>query len=357
MPTPPEAPEAPTVVLVAGAGRSGTSTIAGVLARLGAHVPEPVLAANQSNPRGFYESWWPVRFHRRLMKRADIEQTDGRPVAGSLMAAAVDEEARARLRAWLSEQLVGHDLVLVKDPRAAWVPTLWTDTVTDLGAQAGCVIMLRHPSEVIGSRSTYYASNRPGMSPREFAIWNLCGWINQNLTMERRTRDQRRALVRYTDLLADWRAALTGLLDGLGLGPELLTPAAAAAIDDFVEPGLRRHAVDWGELDLPAYLIDVAEQTWTALCALADRSGHDSPTEQTLDEIGERYASLYAAAQAIAHDHASARARKALRKGRLEGRRTAEQARAEQARARRLPARARRAAAAVVRRLRPGRPS
>ena len=57
-------------MLVTGAGRSGTSTAAGALHMLGFHLPRPVLHANESNPKGFFESRWPVRFHRRLMERA-----------------------------------------------------------------------------------------------------------------------------------------------------------------------------------------------------------------------------------------------------------------------------------------------
>ncbi|MDN5770944.1 MAG: hypothetical protein L0H24_08640 [Microlunatus sp.] len=345
----------PHLVLVTGAGRSGTSTVAGALARLGFHLPEPVLAANESNPRGFYESWWPVRYHTRLMKRANIAQTDGRPDAGPLMAAAVNDQYRQRLRSWLAEQLAGRELVVVKDPRAAWVPDLWFDTATELGAELGYVTMLRHPSEVISSRSTYYAANRPGMAPREFAIWTLCGWINQNLTLERRIRDHRRVLLRYVDLLQEWRPALDGLLADLALPKTLLTSAVAAEIDDFIEPRLRRHDVDWGELELPPALVDLAEQAWDGLVRLGDRHGHDPDAERTLDAVSERYASLYADAAAIAYDHTSSRANRALKRGRRQGREQAERAQAEARRARRLTARARRAAGAALRRVRPAR--
>ena len=342
----------PTLVLVTGAGRSGTSTIAGAFARLGFHVPEPVLQANESNPRGFYESRWPVRFHTRLIKRAGIEQTDGQPVAGRLATGAIDDKARDALRGWLAEQLGAGDLVLVKDPRAAWVPSLWADTADALGADLGYVTMLRHPSEVLGSRSTYYATNRPSMSPREFAIWNLCGWINQNLTLERQTRDRRRVYVRYADLLTDWRPVVDGVLESLDLPVSLVTPAARTEIDAFIEPGLRRHATDWGDLALPPPLVEVAEQTWSGLSTLADRSGHDNAAERSLDELGERYARVYADAQAIAHDHASFRARRALTQGRRQGRQQAEEAHHEAAERTRLRARARRRAGAVLRRIR-----
>jgi hypothetical protein len=58
-PNPPSSPAAtPTghLVLVAGAGRSGTSTVAGILQRLGLVVLKPEVLTDATNPRGFSES-------------------------------------------------------------------------------------------------------------------------------------------------------------------------------------------------------------------------------------------------------------------------------------------------------------
>lgn len=335
------------LILVTGAGRSGTSTIAGVFARLGFHVPLPVLQANESNPRGFYESWWPVKFHNRLTRRAGIELTDGQPNAGQLVTDALDEKARANLRTWLSEQLGDQDLVMVKDPRAAWVPALWSETAHELGASIGYVTMIRHPSEVVGSRSTYYGTRRPGLSERQFDIRNLCGWINQNLTLERETRSQDRVFVTYTGLLTDWRSSLEQIFDALSLPASLLTPTAAAEIDAFIEPSLRRHGRDWGDRDLPPALVELAEQTWVALEACAKTAG-TTPDTATLDStatpdstaefdrISASYEQLYGDAAAIAQDYAATRARLALKRGRREGRREAQQASAERRVSRRI---------------------
>lgn len=324
------------LILVTGAGRSGTSTIAGVFARLGFHVPLPVLKANASNPRGFYESWWPVKFHNRLTKRAGIELTDGQPNAAHLVAKALDEKARTSLRTWLSEQFSGNDLVMVKDPRAAWAPSLWSETAQELGVSIGYVTMIRHPSEVVGSRSTYYGARRPALSERQFDIRNLCGWINQNLTLERETRSQARVFVSYAGLLADWRSSLGHVFDGLSLPASLLTPAAAAEIDAFIEPSLRRHGQDWGDRDLPPALVDLAEQTWAALEANAEAAVPTSDSAAVFDEISAGYEQLYSDAAAIAQDHTATRARLALKRGRREGRREAQEAIAERRLSRRI---------------------
>ena len=45
------------VVVVAGSGRSGTSTIAGVLKSVGLRIPPPEVPGNRTNPRGFFEPY------------------------------------------------------------------------------------------------------------------------------------------------------------------------------------------------------------------------------------------------------------------------------------------------------------
>ena len=59
-------------LLVSGAGRSGTSTVAGSLALLGLYIPQPEVEADSTNPRGFFESRWVVDFHKRQLDRSPV---------------------------------------------------------------------------------------------------------------------------------------------------------------------------------------------------------------------------------------------------------------------------------------------
>jgi hypothetical protein len=69
------------LVLVVGAGRSGTSLITGVLSLLNYRVPQPEVMANATNPRGFGEPRWVVDFHAGLMRSRRISLFDARPAA------------------------------------------------------------------------------------------------------------------------------------------------------------------------------------------------------------------------------------------------------------------------------------
>ncbi|HET7385986.1 MAG TPA: sulfotransferase family protein [Nocardioidaceae bacterium] len=303
----------PTLLLVTGAGRSGTSTMAGALAHLGVHVPGPYLAANRTNPRGFYESKWSVDFHNRLLQRAAVGIADGRPEAASLMHAAVRAPDRERLRGWLTQATEGHDLTVVKDPRICWEIPLWSEVAEDLGLRPAYVVMLRHAAEVVGSRATHYADRNRDVDATTFAVKNLAGWVNAMLVAERFTRERSRTFVRYDDLLADWRSTLAAVDSAFGLRLPLGDAQAAGRVEEFLDPDLRRHRIGFGDLteeDLPLELREVAESVWSA-CTSAE-----TPDASDLDSVAGRYAGLYGSARRLAFDHTAAEVSVARRQAR-----------------------------------------
>lgn len=81
------------LVLVTGNGRSGTSTMSGLLHHLGLSVPGPYVGANDSNPKGFFESRWSVRFHNSLISDAGVNIFDSRPEAFDRIQAKVTLES------------------------------------------------------------------------------------------------------------------------------------------------------------------------------------------------------------------------------------------------------------------------
>ena len=153
----------PRVVVVAGSGRSGTSTIAGVLKTVGLVIPPPEVPGNRTNPRGFFEPRWAVDLQSRLLRKSSVFLTDARPAAFDLAAELTDDdEVRAEVAGWLAEHLAsGRDLV-VKDPRNSWFLPLWKEGAAQAGAQAAFLTMLRHPAEVVGSKDKYYKGTSAG---------------------------------------------------------------------------------------------------------------------------------------------------------------------------------------------------
>ncbi len=303
-----------SLVLITGAGRSGTSTLSGTLNFLGLHSPRPSLGANASNPRGFFEPRWAIDFHRRILDRALVDIFDSRPEAIERIRAVLTPDHEGEVVAWLSQELAHAPQLVVKDPRSTWMPLLWESAASRLDMPICFVTMLRHPAEVIGSRSTYYAKGDE-RSVRQFQVTSIARWVNANLLAERQTRGRRRAFVRYSDLIENWREVLLRLKGELDLTFNAdLTSGAHHAVDDFIDPTLRRHQGAWGDLDIPAQLQEIAEQTWQLCTRLADNQDEDENVGAGLDEVATDYEVMFGDAAAIAHDVAAAEAKLARRK-------------------------------------------
>ncbi|MDP3893918.1 sulfotransferase family protein, partial [Nocardioides sp.] len=284
-----------SLVLITGTGRSGTSTMSGTLHHLGLHVPGPYLGANESNPKGFFESRWAVKFHNRITADAGIHIFDGRPGAFEKAQAAITPAQREKLVGFLRKRAEEGSQIVVKDPRSVWTQGLWRDAAAEVGLEIRYITMLRHPAEVIGSRSTYYASKTDEAKRQRYEIFNVARWINGSLISERETRGEPRAFVRYSDLLEDWRPAVARLGQELGLTYNAdLATGEHHPVDDFIDAGLRRHQVTWDELQVPDSLRAIAQQVWNDLMVLGDSAGVDAKASEDLDRQAELYAALLA---------------------------------------------------------------
>ncbi len=237
--------DANRLVVVAGSGRSGTSLFSGILKALGGHVPQPEVAADKTNPRGFGEPLWVVDFHTRLLEQRYISVNDARPHALEITGRDAPV-AEAQLREWLTEQF---------------------GVAEQLGATTSFVTMLRHPAEIVTSARKYYGT-RLSSAARAGA------WINLILHTEQATRGARRACVRYGDLLADWESEVRRI--GTQIGSPLLAGVDRTqhpAVDGFVDPTLHRNRVGWESLEVPARVRDMADDVWEQLQVLAQPGG------------------------------------------------------------------------------------
>jgi hypothetical protein len=296
-PAAPAASETPkrTLLLVAGSGRSGTSLFTGILARLGFHVPQPEVAADSTNPRGFSESKWVVDFHTRLLDRAGVQVADARPSAWALTAnVALDEAVKQELRAWLEQQFRQSDNVIIKDPRLSWFLPLWRTCGEEVGAVARFATVVRHPAAVVESKQRSYG-NWQGEIDR------TAGWINQSLFTERATRDHPRSVVRYEDLLDDWTKTVARVGGELDLAVVRDAPAQAIVqVHEFVDRSLSRSRAKWEDFEIPGRLRELADEVWELMSGLSTGGPEDQPAVEPFETARADYVELYEDAEAIA---------------------------------------------------------
>lgn len=297
----------PHLLLVTGSGRSGTSSVAGALKRLGLHVPQPEVPADEKNPRGYYEPEWVTEFHKRVLNPVPVRTIDTRPTAGAIAAEAGSRpEVEEELREWLSGQLDAEQ-ILVKDPRAFWILPVWTRVAASLDISVSTLTMLRHPTEVVRSRDSAYLTEQTPTFRRQRETANIAAWVNAAFETERSTRSLPRAFVRYADLLADWRTALhlAGSQAGLDFNADLTT-RVPHDVDDFIDARLNRSAITWDDIAVPTQLRDLAERTWQAMNSLVDTPSSEQAIA-SLAELQEEYVELFDFSEAIAMDATTAR--------------------------------------------------
>lgn len=299
-------PGRPRLVIVTGSGRSGTSSVAGTLKRLGLHVPQPEVEADEANPRGYYEPLWVTEFHKRVLNPVPVRTIDTRPTAAEIAAEAGGRpEVEAELREWLSGQLDA-PRILVKDPRAFWILPVWTKVAADLGADVVTLTMLRHPTEVVRSRDTAYLTEQTPQFRRQRETANVAAWVNAAFETERATRSLDRTFVGYHELVADWRFELSRVATQLALSFDPDLDVRPHPVDDFLDARLNRSAISWDDIAVPPQLRDLAERTWTAMNALVE-SPHDADTIESLEAMRTEYAELFDYAEAVAMDATTAR--------------------------------------------------
>ena len=292
------------VLLVAGAGRSGTSTLAGIVSRLGMHVPLPEVPPDESNPRGFSEPQWVVDVHDEWLAESLVQVSDARPSAwfdtGRI---ASREPARIRVSEWLEPHFDVHPELVVKDPRLSWFLGLWRVAAIRTGATPVFATMLRPPAEVVGSKQKYYA-NKLGSAHL------AASWVNMLLHTERATRPAEgngdgdggtgRVFVRYEDLLTDWVRTTMALGQALDLETIVHTRSdQIREVHRFIDPTLRRVTATLDDLGLPRRLHELTGETWAQLDLLADEGGDTLEVRATFDQLRQAYTDLYEESEAI----------------------------------------------------------
>jgi hypothetical protein len=294
-----------SLIFVAGSGRSGTSLFSGMLQRLGYHVPQPEVPADDTNPKGFAESQWVVDFHTKLLRRAKVQVSDARPAAWAETAqVTLDEEVEAELRTWLQEQFARNDHLIVKDPRLSWFLPLWRRVAEGQGVTPRFVTMLRHPAAVIASKQRWYGGWQ-GEAAR------CAGWVNFTLYTERATRDAPRVFVHYEELLEDWTKTIGHVGEVLDLS--VVRDASAQSmreVHEFVDRSLSRSSSDWEAFRIPGPLREQADEVWALVSGLAKSDGiADADSIERLEKARLAYIDLYEEAEAIAQSSIAAATR------------------------------------------------
>jgi hypothetical protein len=261
----------PSVVVVLGMHRSGTSALTRVLNLLGVELGADLLPPNPDNLTGFWEHTGIYETQERLLVELDSGWDDVRPLPRGWLGSPPAREALSRLGAIVDRDFARTPLWGFKDPRTCRLVPLWRELLAERGLEAGWVLTVRNPLDVAGSLRA-----RDGFPLAKSYLL----WLRHLLDAERDTRGARRVFVGYDALLRSWQATVERIAAGLGLSWPVGTPEVAAEVALFLQRALRHQDVG-DEVLRDDRLLRLLEPCYLATEAAA-RDGHEAPLRAVL---------------------------------------------------------------------------
>lgn len=222
-----------TALVVLGMHRSGTSSVAGALALLGASAPQTLMRPAEDNPRGFWESEVLAALNDRLLAAGGSTWHDWRSFDMAAVAEALPAfrtEAADKLASEFGEA----ELIVLKDPRICRLFGFWRGVLEDSGYRVVVVSPLRPPAEVAASLMARNAISRSHA---------LRLWLRHVSDAERASRNQPRRFLAWSDFIADWRGQVDRMSRDLNVAFNR-SPEAEAYVDDFLSAELKRQNAD-----------------------------------------------------------------------------------------------------------------
>jgi len=264
-----------TIVVVLGMHRSGTSSAAGALVRLGAAAPQHLIAPNADNERGFWESRVIVDVNDAILAAGGSDWKDWRKFSLEKIDAVAAGALRARAKAALAEEFGDVGLAVVKDPRMCRLMGFWGPMFEEANWSVRVLLPIRSPLEVGLSLNC-----RDGIGPASGCLL----WLRHVLDAEAATRGMPRAVLDWPQLLGDGRKALARASEQLGLVWPYWCETALVDIDQFVCADLRHQRASGVDLKAHPAVSDLARRTYAAMIDLVPNPG-DSSVLKRLDEL------------------------------------------------------------------------
>jgi hypothetical protein len=262
------------LVVVLGMHRSGTSSAAGTLVRLGAAAPQHLLATNADNERGYWESRVIVDLNDAILAAAGSDWKDWRKFDLNKIDALEADALRARAKEALAEEFGDVGFAVVKDPRMCRLMPFWGPVFAEAKWSVRALLPIRPPLEV--SQSLHC---RDGLDP----AYGRLLWLRHVLDAEAKTRGMARAFLDWPQFLGNGRNVLAQASEQLGVIWPYWCESALADIDQFVSTELRRQRTSEADMQTHPAVNDLVRRTYAAMIELV----HDSASSGVLRKLDD----------------------------------------------------------------------
>ena len=263
------------VLLVLGMHRSGTSSVAGSLMKLGGGKPKHPNKPSRSNPRGYFESDPLIHLHDEILASAGSKWSDWRAFNPSWFESPTAVEFRKRARETFAAEFEGSALAVMKDPRVCRLSPFWFDVFREMAIKPHVAMPIRSPLDVAHSLGA-----AEGLSVSH----GLLLWLRHVLDAEWHSRSTARSIFTWRDFRADWRAVCNRISAETDLAWPRLSDRAGAEIDRFLTRELVHHETDDVALAVHSEVNEWTLRAYEALLELA-RNPQSNSAMATLDDV------------------------------------------------------------------------
>lgn len=269
-------------LLVLGMHRSGTSATTRCLNLVGMDVGSHLLTPDEVNSKGYWEHADVVQINDTLLEAFGLHWYSLDPLPEDWRESDAALKAASEIENLVRRDFSALPLWGLKDPRMCRLAPLWIDVLQRMGIEVAAIFVLRSPLEVARSLKRAQGLAEPA---------GVIAWMQHLAESELATRQLRRSMINYDQLLADPVAALDRIGRDLELAWPILPSQREAAMLAFVDAGMRTHQNVAGSERLPL----LARKMEAACRSLADGAReHDWSTLSTLSEEAVETARLLA---------------------------------------------------------------
>lgn len=226
-------------VVIVGNSRSGTSSVAGALGRLGVYFGEAgdLYVGRATDEGGGGEHKKIDALNRKIRLSFSQSTFDIDPIPAEWRERPMTEELIAETLALWNELFADRPLWGWKDPQASAILPFFRECFSRANVTPSVVIVVRNPLDVASSTVRWHGTPQPH---------TLGEWLLNTLSALRESRGLSRSVVVFSRILGDPKEALAPAVNGLGLHPSAEEWANAVG---SVHPEVTHGAAILGQLD------------------------------------------------------------------------------------------------------------
>jgi hypothetical protein len=257
--------------------RSGTSALTGLLVQLGAQAPKSLMRPNIDNPLGYWESATLFDFHERVLRSAGTSWDAWTQLLPEFFDSPAAADIADEFQRLLEQEFGSASLFVVKDPRICRFVPFWLRNLEAAHIDAVAILTLRAPADVASSLMA-----RDGLDREQ----SLLIWLRHVLDAEFETRAITRSVVRYRDVLENWKAVKDRISADTGIQWPRSSEAAEPEIAGFLRRELCHHASGAANIGVEFPLCDWVTRTDDAFQLLLEPHGtRQSEAFEVLDDV------------------------------------------------------------------------